>query len=388
MIGPLLTHRRDIVMESSHPEPPAQDLPDGASAPSTSAHMSRRAFTGGVAAAAGLSLLGGWASSAAAKAPLADIAGRGDEGRGFGSVSTAPGLPRDFSRTFQSRMIQANGIRQHAVIGGDGPPLLLVHGWPENWYAWRLLMPALARDFTVIAVDQRGIGLSDKPRDGYDTATLANDLVGLMDALGHDRFAVVGHDTGYTISYALAADHRDRVARVALAEIPGPPGVDPDHEPKLFLKEPDNNRLWHIPFNRVNDELIVEMVSRSADAYYRYEFDVQGFGFTPPDDAIRYYIKVFTRSRDALRASFGLYRAWDATGAQNLARAANPLTIPVLAIGGGDSWGNLAGIGMAKAAVDVQTVVIPHTGHWVAEQAPDQVLAALTGFLAPYLAGS
>ena len=88
-------------------------------------------------------------------------------------------------------------------------------------------MPALARNFTVIAVDQRGIGLSDKPHDGYDTATLANDLIGLMDALGHDRFAVVGHDTGYTISYALAADHRDRVDRVALAEIPGPPGVDP-----------------------------------------------------------------------------------------------------------------------------------------------------------------
>ena len=114
-------------------------------------------------------------------------------------------------------------MRLHAVIGGEGPPLLLVHGWPETWYAWRLLMPALARDFEVIAVDQRGIGLSDKPADGYDTGTLAGDLVALMDALGHQRFAVVGHDTGFAISYALAADHPDRVDRVALAEIPGPP---------------------------------------------------------------------------------------------------------------------------------------------------------------------
>ena len=87
-------------------------------------------------------------------------------------------------------------------------------------------MPALARDFEVIAVDQRGMGLSDKPQDGYDTGTLAGDLVALMDALGHERFAVVGHDTGFTISYALAADHPDRVARVALAEIPGPRGND------------------------------------------------------------------------------------------------------------------------------------------------------------------
>ena len=140
-------------------------------------------------------------------------------------------------------------VRLHAVIGGDGPPLLLVHGWPETWYAWRLLMPALARDFEVIAVDQRGIGLSDKPAGGYDTGTLAGDLVALMDALGHERFAVVGHDTGFAISYALAADHPDRVDRVALAEIPGPPGAAPS--PPVFVPAPINDRLWHIPFNRV-----------------------------------------------------------------------------------------------------------------------------------------
>jgi pimeloyl-ACP methyl ester carboxylesterase len=98
-------------------------------------------------------------------------------------------------------------VRLHAVIGGDGPPLLLVHGWPETWYAWRALMPALARDFEVIAVDQRGIELSDKPAGGYDTGTQARDLIKLMDALGHQRFAVIGHDTGFAISYALAADH-------------------------------------------------------------------------------------------------------------------------------------------------------------------------------------
>src|ERR687892_493271 len=87
--------------------------------------------------------------------------------------------------------------------------------------AWRMLMPALARDFHVVAVDQRGIGLSDKPQDGYDTGTLAGDLVALMEALGHQRFAVVGHDTGLIISYALAADHPDRVDRLVVAEVPG-----------------------------------------------------------------------------------------------------------------------------------------------------------------------
>src|SRR5512146_1160717 len=134
--------------------------------------------------------------------------------KGPGSVTGAPNIPPGFSNTFTSRFIDTGAVRLHAVIGGNGPPLLLVHGWPESWYAWRLLMPALARDFEVIAVDQRGMGLSDKPMSGYDTGTLASDLVAMMDALGHQRFAVVGHDTGFAISYALAADHPERVERL------------------------------------------------------------------------------------------------------------------------------------------------------------------------------
>ena len=84
-----------------------------------------------------------------------------------GSVSQAPDS-RTGSPHLHQPAIEANGIRQHAVVGGDGPPLLLVHGWPENWYAWRTLMPALAKSYTVIAVDQRGMGLTEKPGDGYD----------------------------------------------------------------------------------------------------------------------------------------------------------------------------------------------------------------------------
>ena len=201
-------------------------------------------------------------------------------------------LPAGFTDTFTSRYIDTGELRQHAVIGGEGPPLLLVHGWPENWYAWRLLMPALARDFEVIAVDQRGIGLTDKPRDGYDTGTLAGDLVALMDALGHERFAVVGHDTGYIIGYALAADHPDRVSRVALAEVPGPPGVG--ESPPLFVPEPLNNRLWHIPFNRVNDELTEQLVRGCEDIFFGYEFAIQGGGKTLPDYALKYYFRLFS----------------------------------------------------------------------------------------------
>jgi pimeloyl-ACP methyl ester carboxylesterase len=300
---------------------------------------------------------------------------------GFGSVATAPRLPARFRKTFQSRIIRANGIRQHAVIGGDGPPLLLVHGWPQNWYAWRFLMPTLARHFTVVAVDQRGIGLTDKPSDGYDSATLAQDLASLMDALGHERFAVVGHDTGYIISYALAADHRDRVDRLVVAEIPGPPGVA--ESPPLFLPDAVNDRVWHIPFNRVNDELIVDMVRGNEDAFYRYEFTIQSGGTPLPEYAMAYYISLYGRSRPVLRASFGLYRAWFTTLLQNMQRKTRPLTIPVLGIGGANSWGARPGDELRTAADDVQTLVIPGAGHWVAEQAPAEMLAALTAFLTP-----
>jgi pimeloyl-ACP methyl ester carboxylesterase len=301
---------------------------------------------------------------------------------GPGSVSGAPNLPEGFTDTFTSRYIDTGELRQHAVIGGEGPPLLLVHGWPENWYAWRLLMPALARDFEVIAVDQRGIGLSDKPQDGYDAGTLAGDLVALMDALGHERFAVVGHDTGYFISYALAADHPDRVARLVVAEVPGPLGVNPS--PPLFgLPEPINNKLWHLAFNRVNDEMTEQLVRGREDIFYGYEFAIQGGQKGLPDEVQRYYFDLYS-DPDVLRGSFGLYRALDTTLAQNAERKNRPLMMPVLAIGGAESWGEEAGNGIKPAADDVQTVVIPDTGHWVAEQAPEEMLAALTEFLAPY----
>jgi pimeloyl-ACP methyl ester carboxylesterase len=301
---------------------------------------------------------------------------------GPGSVSGAPHLPAGFTDTFTSRYIDTGEVRLHAVIGGDGPPLLLVHGWPETWYAWRLLMPTLALDFQVIAVDQRGMGLSDKPEGGYDTGTLANDLVALMDALGHQRFAVVGHDTGFAISYALAADHPDRVDRVALAEIPGSPGAAPS--PPLFVPEPINNRLWHLPFNRV-DKMPEQLVEGREDIFFGYEFAVQGGQL--PDDVVDYYVRLLSNP-DALRGCFGWYRALDTTIAQDEERKRRRLSMPVLAIGGEASYGEHVGEAMELVADDVQSVVIPGTGHWVAETAPDQMLAALTAFLAPASAGT
>jgi pimeloyl-ACP methyl ester carboxylesterase len=302
---------------------------------------------------------------------------------GPGSVSGAPNLPEGFTDTFTSRYVDTGELRLHAVTGGDGPPLLLVHGWPQTWYQWRLVMPTLARDFQVVAVDQRGIGLSDKPEGGYDTATLARDLVALMDALGHRRFAVVGFDTGMLISYALAADHPDRVERLVVGEAPLP-GISPPTP--LILPPQAVDRLWHIPFNQLA-ETNEQLVRGREDIFIGAEYAASAGTNKLPDDTVSYYVDHLASNPEALHGSFQLYRAFPATTAQNEQRKTRWLPMPVLAIGGAESSGDMVADTMQLVADDVQRLVIPGSGHWVAEQAPEELLAALAAFLAPYRAG-
>jgi len=299
--------------------------------------------------------------------------------KGPGSVSGAPNLPDGFTDTFTSRYVDAGDVRLHAVIGGDGPPLLLVHGWPQTWYQFRLVMPALARDFEVIAVDQRGIGLSDKPEHGYDTGTLADDLVGLMDALGHERFAVVGCDTGLLIGYALAADHPDRVDRVALGEAPLP-GISPPTP--LILPDAAKAKLWHIAFNQ-QDNINEQLVTGREDIFIGGEYAAAAKNKLP-DYAVSYYVDTLSDA-EHLHGSFQMYRAFNATSAQNEQRKTRHLTMPVLALAGAQSLGDMAQATMKLVADDVESVIFD-TGHWIAEEAPEEFVAALTAFLAPYRA--
>jgi pimeloyl-ACP methyl ester carboxylesterase len=300
---------------------------------------------------------------------------------GPGAVSGAPSLPEGFTDTFTSRYVDTGEVRLHAVIGGDGPPVLLVHGWPQTWYQFRLLMPALAREFEVVAVDQRGIGLSDKPEDGYDTGTLAADLVGLMDALGHQRFALIGCDTGLLISYAVAADHPDRVDRVALGEAPLP-GISPPTP--LILPDAAKAKLWHIAFNQ-QDKINEQLVTGREDIFIGAEYAAAAGPNKLPDYAVNYYIDTLS-DPEHLHGSFQMYRAFNTSAAQNEQRKTQRLTMPVLALAGAHSLGDMIQATMKLVADDVQSVIFAATGHWIAEEAPEEMLAALTEFLAPYRA--
>jgi pimeloyl-ACP methyl ester carboxylesterase len=302
----------------------------------------------------------------------------------LGSVSKAPNLPDGFADTFTSRFVAVGDLHLHAVIGGEGPPLLLVHGWPQTWYAWRMVMPTLARDFEVIAVDQRGIGLSDKPAGGYDTTTLATDLVTLMEALGHRRFALYGTDTGMPIAYAVAADHPERVVRLAVSEAPLP-GISPS--PPLLLPPPLNARLWHLTFNQLPAEVNEALVRGREDVFFGAEFDASAGTKKLPAEVVSYYVDTLAREPEALRGSFELYRQFPTMVTENERRKSRRLTMPVLAIGGAESGGAGVAATMQLVADDVRGVVLEGAAHWVAEQAPEELLTALTEFLTPYREG-
>jgi pimeloyl-ACP methyl ester carboxylesterase len=242
-------------------------------------------------------------------------------------------------------------------------------------------MPALARDFTIVAPDQRGIGLSDKPADGYDDGSQARDMIALMEALGHRRFAMIGFDVGMPIAYAMAADFPDRVERIVVGEAIIP-GITPS--PPLITPGPINRRLWHIAFNRLGPEVNEALVRGREGIYFGAEY--AGAAGTPlPDAVVNYYVGRLAASPDALRGSFSWYRALETSAAQNARRMTRRLALPVLAIGGGRTGGEGPANTMRLVADNVQGHVIPQSGHWLAEEVPDQVLAAAMPFLAPYL---
>ncbi|MCX5367030.1 alpha/beta hydrolase [Streptomyces sp. NBC_00124] len=288
-------------------------------------------------------------------------------------------LPDGFLDVFTSRLVEVNGLRLHAVTGGNGPALLLIGGWPQTWYAWREVMPALARRHTVVAVDSRGAGLSDKPDDGYDAGTLSADLVALMAALGHDRFDVVGHDIGTWTGYALAADHPARVDRLAILEALIP-GLTPS--PPFFGPAAVNLKLWQFGFNRLTD-LNEELVRGRERLFFGWQFATKAA--TPdaiPAYAVDVYVDAITADPRALRASFAYYRALDETITQNEQRSKTRLKLPVLALGGALWSGANVAQTMRLAADDVTEVVLDDCGHYPAEEQPTRFVEILEDFLA------
>lgn len=272
---------------------------------------------------------------------------------------------------FDDRYADVNGVRLHYVIGGRGPAVVLLHGFPETWWTWREVMPLLTGTHTVVAPDLRGIGCSSLESGGFDTTTLARDVHALTRALGIRRAALVGHDIGGWVAYAYARQFRDEVSHLVLsgAVIPGF-GLDR----LLDFRQPGQG-LPHLPFfmqPRIPEQLIGGRERQYFGEFVNSEPIARS-------GAIDFYARSYARP-GRLTAALGQYRAIYVDAADNVGGAGPSLRMPTLAISG-TGLAQQSADSLRKVAVSVSQQEIPDAGHYVQEDQPDAMAQALIRFL-------
>ena len=260
------------------------------------------------------------------------------------------------------RRVTANGTELNVALDGAGPPVLLLHGWPHTWQVWQQVLPLTAGRRRVIAPDLRGLGDSARAPGGFDAATGAADMLGLLDALGVEQAEVVALDAGVPAAFLLGALHPARVRRLVLMEalLPGLPGG--------FATPP-----WWFGFHSVPG--LAETVVEGHEGAYLDWFLTAGTyerRGVPPEvrDA---FVRAYT-GREALRCGFGYYRA--AAGNAAAIPAAGRLTVPTVALGG-NTVGDLLHRQLAPVTDDLTGETIPRSGHLVPLDRPDAVAEVL-----------
>ncbi len=278
---------------------------------------------------------------------------------------------------FRHAEADLGAVRLHYVTAGRGDPLVLLHGWPQSWFEWRAVIEALADTCTLIAPDLRGLGDSSRPASGYDTDTLAADVWALVhDHLGHARFAVAGHDWGGPVAFALAAAHREAVSHLAIIDV----AIPGDGAANIS----QGGRRWHHAFHQT-PALPEALIAGREDLYLGWFY--RTFGATPqavPPDAVSEYLRTY-RHPEALRAGFEYYRNIPRDIELNQAHLARGrLPMPVLGLGGTQGWGRGMEVleSCRRVADNVSGGVITDAGHWIPEEQPAALAAALRDFLA------
>jgi pimeloyl-ACP methyl ester carboxylesterase len=270
-----------------------------------------------------------------------------------------------------------NGFRMHYVTAGSGYPLVLLHGWPQSWYEWRHVIPALAEHYTVIAPDLRGLGDSEKPMSGYDKRTLATDVRELLTQLGHDKVGVIGHDMGGAVAYYLANDNRDLVERLfEIDMIPGLPGDSIPIPMALMIN--------HVFFHGGNPDWATSLVTKDVNGYLRRFLTTLDYNYSPrvfSDEDIAEYVRVNSLP-GSIRAGFQYYATMLRDDIEAAAGNTTKLTIPVLAYGGSHFLGHLPPY-WEPVAEHVEGGEVENCGHFVAEEKPDFVIDKALEFFAP-----
>ena len=282
-----------------------------------------------------------------------------------------------FGTTFMRKRVSARGATLNVIEGGSGSPLVLVAGWPQSWYAWRKVIPQLARRHRVIAVDLPGLGDSEPSRVGYDTAAIASHIDPLLDVMGIDKAMLVAHDIGTWVAYAYAIRQPQRVERLVLTDA-AIPGLT---ESSVYRMTPEAMlKTWHFAFNFLPDLPEALIVGRER-AFLTWLFRSKSVDWTKAfdGDALDEYVRLYARD-GRWTAGLGYYRAIFDTMAQNQATSRTPLPMPVLAIGGETGLGAAMGRSIGPT-VDLQGAVIPNCGHYVPEESPQAFLGLVEPFL-------
>jgi pimeloyl-ACP methyl ester carboxylesterase len=270
------------------------------------------------------------------------------------------------------RYATVNGVKLHYLSAGKGDPVILLHGYAQNSHMWRPLIVELAKTHLVIAPDLRGFGQSEKPLNGYTKKAMAQDIHALARSLGFPKAVVVGHDIGLMVAYAYAAQYPTEVNRIVLMDA-FLPGVG-DWTSVWLLRD-----LWHFHFYGDTPLKLVAGRERIYFEHFWNDFAADPKHSVPETDR-RFYAKAYAQP-GAMRAGFEVFRAFEQDAKDFAEFAQTKLTMPMLVLAGEKASGNFLIEQGRLVDTNVQGVMVKGSGHWLMDEAPQQVIPQLVAFI-------
>ena len=272
----------------------------------------------------------------------------------------------------ENQFADVNGVRLHYLIAGKGDPIVLLHGFAETSHMWLPLISKLSDGHTVIAPDLRGFGQSSAPPDGYTKAAMAQDIHALVKSLKYDRIRLVGHDIGLMVAYAFAAQFPREVDRLVLMEA-FLPGVG-DWTGVFLLRD-----LWHFHFYGRTPLALVTGRERIYLEHFWNDFAANSQKSVSEADR-EVYAKAYAQPGH-MAAGMEVFRAFAKDAEDFAGYATTKLTMPMLVLSGEKAGGSFLIEQGKMVATDVEGVLVKGAGHWLMEEAPDEVIPKLVGFL-------
>src|SRR5262245_50818000 len=275
-----------------------------------------------------------------------------------------------FPTSFKIQRLSADGVTIYTRVGGNGPTVVMLHGFADTGDMWAPLASVLYKNHTVIVPDLRGMGLSSQPKGGYDKKTQAADIAMVMDRLNVDKADLVTHDIGNMVGYALAAQYPDRITKWVIIDAPLP-GIGPWEE---ILKSP---LLWHFNFRGPDVDRLVKGRERIyLDRFYN-ELSADPKSI---DEATRqHYARLYARPGN-MHYAFEQFAAFSQDAKDNKIFAAKKLAMPILALGAEKSFGDQQAAIMREVGANVEGGIISGSGHWIMEEQPAQTVSKIRAF--------